>query len=232
MRTKTLLMAAAALAAGVISSQAQPVYSQNVVGYVNQVFPPSVYQVANNPLNLDNTNTADNVFASGLQGGDTLLFWSVPLQTYQSYTFAAPGVWVYPDGSIQSTGPALPAGATYFYLNGQGGKETNTFVGSVVFSNNVVFQPSIYELVSSGVPISDTLDGTNINLPLQGGDTILYWSTPLQTYQSYTYAAQGVWVYPDGSIQSTGPVVNVGQGFFYLNGQGGAETWTNNFTLQ
>ena len=34
MRTKTLLIAAAALAAGLVSSQAQ-VYSQNVVGYAN-----------------------------------------------------------------------------------------------------------------------------------------------------------------------------------------------------
>ncbi len=44
MKTKTLLIAAAALAAGIISSQAQ-VYSQNIVGYANrsavlQVFTP------------------------------------------------------------------------------------------------------------------------------------------------------------------------------------------------
>ena len=35
MRTKTLLVAAAALAAGLASTMAQAVYSQNVVGYVN-----------------------------------------------------------------------------------------------------------------------------------------------------------------------------------------------------
>ena len=38
MRTKTLLIAAAALAAGILSSSAQT-YSQNIVGYVNQVLP-------------------------------------------------------------------------------------------------------------------------------------------------------------------------------------------------
>ena len=35
MRTKTLLFAAAALAASITASQAQTVYSQNVVGYIN-----------------------------------------------------------------------------------------------------------------------------------------------------------------------------------------------------
>src|ERR1700722_13023058 len=41
---KTLLITAAALAAGVISTQAQ-VYSQNVVGYVNQPIPANSYQI-------------------------------------------------------------------------------------------------------------------------------------------------------------------------------------------
>jgi len=41
---KTLLIAAAALAAGIISTQAQ-VYSQNVVGYVNQPIPAGGYQI-------------------------------------------------------------------------------------------------------------------------------------------------------------------------------------------
>ena len=40
MRTKTLLTAAAALAATVISSEAQTVFSANVVGYANVVMGP------------------------------------------------------------------------------------------------------------------------------------------------------------------------------------------------
>src|SRR5450759_3298452 len=35
MRTKTLLLAAATMVAGLVSSQADTVYSQNVVGYIN-----------------------------------------------------------------------------------------------------------------------------------------------------------------------------------------------------
>jgi len=49
MKTKTLLIAAAALAVGVISSQAQ-VYSQNVVGYVNQTIPGNSYQIVGSQL--------------------------------------------------------------------------------------------------------------------------------------------------------------------------------------
>jgi hypothetical protein len=49
MRTKTLLIAAAALAVGIISSEAQ-VYSQNVVGYVNMTIPAGGFQIVGNQL--------------------------------------------------------------------------------------------------------------------------------------------------------------------------------------
>ncbi len=60
MRTKTLLIAAAALAAAVTSSQAQStVYSQNIVGYVNQVLPGAgVFTSVVAPLQ-GTTNAAD-----------------------------------------------------------------------------------------------------------------------------------------------------------------------------
>jgi len=49
MRSKTLLIAAAALVAGVMSSEAQ-VYSQNVVGYINQPIPANSYQIIGSQL--------------------------------------------------------------------------------------------------------------------------------------------------------------------------------------
>ena len=57
---KTLLMAAAALAAGIITSQAQPVYSQNIVGYVNQTFVSGYVNVAN-PLDNGGGNSLTNI---------------------------------------------------------------------------------------------------------------------------------------------------------------------------
>src|SRR6266478_6989768 len=60
MRTKAL-MVAATLAAGLASSMAQSnVYSLNIVGYANIVIHPQ-YNMLNNPLNLDGTNSASSI---------------------------------------------------------------------------------------------------------------------------------------------------------------------------
>src|SRR5690242_16700762 len=63
MKTKTLLIAAAALAAGIVTSQAQ-VYSQNIVGYAN-VTTPGANQWACFANPLDNgTNNLTSLFPS------------------------------------------------------------------------------------------------------------------------------------------------------------------------
>ena len=59
---KTLLMAAAALAAGVISTQAQ-VYSQNVVGYYNLNLVAGYNMVANQ-FTVGNSNGLNEIFPS------------------------------------------------------------------------------------------------------------------------------------------------------------------------
>jgi hypothetical protein len=76
------------------------------------------------------------------------------------------------------------------------------------------------------------LDGTNLNLPLIQGDSVLLWSSTNSSYLSYTFVSDGTWIYPDGTTTGVAPTLPVGAGFFYLNGQGTAETWTNNLTVQ
>ena len=84
MRTKTLLMTAAALAAGVIYSQAQgTVYSQNVVGYVNVTIPANGFNLVGNQLDLGpGSNSVDNVLTTGFLGAasgsgqSTLHYWT------------------------------------------------------------------------------------------------------------------------------------------------------------
>src|SRR5271154_6934502 len=63
MRTKTLLLAVAALATGIISSEAQSnVYSQNIVGYVNAVSPVGgQFALLANPLD-NGTNNITSLF--------------------------------------------------------------------------------------------------------------------------------------------------------------------------
>ncbi len=70
---KTLLMAAAALAAGIISSQAQPVYSQNIVGYVNVNTKSGGATPLSTSLDMvdagGNTNNATNVLSNPFNAG-------------------------------------------------------------------------------------------------------------------------------------------------------------------
>ena len=61
MRTKTLALCAAVLAAGALTTMAQSnVYSLNIVGYAN-IRIGSGNDVFNNPFDLDGVNSADKV---------------------------------------------------------------------------------------------------------------------------------------------------------------------------
>ncbi len=224
---KTLLIAAAALAAGVISTQAQPVYSQNVVGYVNQKFVGGQYTQVSVPLSVSSTNSAEEVFPV-LQAGDAILIWTGV--SYDTYTYFAQGSWLYPDGVTLGAAPQLKVGQGLFFQ--ASATETNTYVGSVVLSNTnapITFKGGVYNLVGSVPPIGvSSLEDTNLNLPLQAGDAVLLWDGA--QYQTYTYFSKGSWLYPDGATIGVSPALSVGQGFFY---QATAdEQWTQNMTLQ
>jgi hypothetical protein len=126
---KTLLIAAAALAAGVISSQAQ-VYSQNIVGYVNQPV-KSGYNTVANPLDASGGNSITNVIPAILTGqldNSTIYVWTGT--SYATY---------YVDstlGGIADAGdnnavlpPNLPPGTAIFIA--AAASNTVTFVGTV-----------------------------------------------------------------------------------------------------
>jgi len=222
MRTKTLLIAAAAaLAAGVISSQAQ-VYSQNIVGYVNVVLPVGNTAI-NNPL-ITGTNGAESVLTS-LQSGDGLLTWNGA--GYSGYTYVGPGSWVDQNGNPVAA-PTLNQGAGFFYQNGQGAAETNTFVGTVDSTNSISL-PVGNTLVGSSIPYGGAADNTNFTLPLQSGDGLLTWNGA--GYNGFTYVGPGSWVDQNGNPVAA-PTINVGSGFFYQNGQGAPEIWTEGLTAQ
>jgi hypothetical protein len=227
MRTKSLLIAAAAaLAAGVVSSEAQ-VYSQNIVGYVNAVYPASAYVQQVAPLQTSSTNGVEDLYGSTLQTGDAVLTWNGT--SFQTYTFFGPGQWLYPDNVTIGVGPNLPVGKGFFYQSANG-NETNTFVGTVVLTNTVTLPASAYALVGSTPPIgASSLEDTNLNLPLQTGDAVLVWGG--NSYQTYTFFGPGQWLYPDNVTIGVSPGVSVGQGFFYQSANG-TETWTQNFVVQ
>ena len=193
MKAKTLLIAAAALAATVISSEAQ-VYSANIVGYVNVVYPAGAYTLVSNPLD-DGTNTTTSLGAS-LANKSIIQVWNG-----SGFTVAnkASGVWS-PDLSI-------PVGAGFF-VNSKTAI-TNTFVGNVVPNTGLYTTNSLpignYVLVGSTIPYAGDLNNTNFNL----GPTLANKSI-IQVWNGAGYTvcnkASGVW--------TPNPTISVGQGVF------------------
>ena len=231
MRTKTLIIAVAALAAGILTSSAQT-YSQNIVGYVNQVLPVGNTLIAI-PVNTTNIATIDAGQAlSCLQGGDSVIIWNGGGWSAYSFVNYGPGyTWQAPDGSYSDTAPQLAIGTAFFYSNGQSLPETNTFAGTVILSQS----PSLvvgYSVVASAPPIAGALDSANFSMPLQSGDGIILWNGGgYSTYAFVNYGPGYTWQAPDGSYSDTAPSVSVGQGFFYSNGQASPEVWTQNLVV-
>jgi hypothetical protein len=159
MRTKTLLLSAGALlAAGFVSSQAQPVYSQNIVGYATLAAPGSQYTMMTVPFNIGVSNGANEVFGTNLPAQSTILIYStaatsiplsnvgqnlgqngtlpVPAASYVTYYYdpvyvsLGYGAW-WTDASYGNNmpTPALPVGQAFFLS--PAGTFTNTFAGTV-----------------------------------------------------------------------------------------------------
>jgi hypothetical protein len=209
MRTKTLLIAAAALAATVISSQAQ-VYS-GVVGYVNVTAPSGKFVFLNNPLTTGNdviSNVVQNV-----PGGTTVNIWNGSGFDVLQYT-ALSHTWK--QGTTATNTYPLPPGKGFFLT---ASANTNvTFVGSTLIS------PGSDESITNGlstslnavgalVPISDVVtNAATFGLLVAGGSTLQQWSVPNQTFSVFQYSSLSH-VWKQGTTV-TNPVIGVAEGFF------------------
>lgn len=249
MRTKTLLIAAAALVAGVISSEAQ-VYSQNVVGYVNVTCPPGQFTLFANQLDTG-SNTVNNVLSSGLvsnggPGGTTISFWNgTSFSTWYYYSAAdaapSPGGWYDVTGTVYSTNQLGLSSAAFVYNNAST-NITVTLVGNVSQgTNNYSVAPGL-NFYSSPIPLAGvSIDNTNIGFPATSSqDTYQLWTGngygPKYTYYDAADAAPS----PAGWYDVTGTIDEdtnsaawpaVGQGYLITH-FGSATTWTNTFSVQ
>jgi hypothetical protein len=207
MKTKTLLIAAAALAVGAVSSQAQ-VYSQNIVGYVNVVLQPG-YNLVCNPLDDGNGNQLTNVInASILPAKSSVTTWNYGLQGYNGAITGGGGTW--------NANTTLPPGVGFFIKNGNASSPvvTNTFVGSLVANSGMTATNLIdvnYSLVGSQIPYgaANMFTDTNVNLVnsgLAGKSSVTTWNVALQGYNG-------------AATFGSAPVtpLSVGQGFFIKN---------------
>ena len=186
---KTLLIAAAALAAGIITSQAQPVYSQNVVGYLNQTIPAMSYQIIGSQLingsdaaqtNGDINATLINGLVSSpldppnLHSNSQIFTWNGSgYVTYYYFNAADATTW---EGAASPagwyTGAGVPAavnlnsGHAAFIFNHSTSPLTVTTVGTVAQGTNYATINTGYNLIALQEPISTNLLVAGFGLPV------------------------------------------------------------------
>ncbi|MGN6555011.1 MAG: hypothetical protein ACTHLW_14985 [Verrucomicrobiota bacterium] len=225
MRTKTAILSAVALAAGLASSMAQAnVYSVNIVGYVNQTFPGGNALVAvANPLS-DGTNTLDSLLKAKLPFGATVQFWNgtgFNLVT-RVQTFVNPTGWNPASGSTP-----LPPGVGLFVKAGAN-PVTNTWVGQVLTGSltNAV-NPGL-SFIGNQVPVAADAVTNGLAASLAFNDTVQKWNGAGYDF----YKKVQSFVSPTGwknaaNANVAAPFFNVGEGFFINNALG--TDWTQSF---
>jgi hypothetical protein len=170
MKSKALLIAAAALAAGVMTSQAQ-VYSQNIVGYINVPLNPG-YNLVANQLDLDGTGTNNSIYTTigtNLPNLTKVLAWN---GSGFSQSILSSGHWTLNNAIVTN---AVNPGKGFF-VNIPGSVATNvTFVGNVITGTNTYPIAAGYQIVSPSGPVAGTIDSTNGYVPSKL-DKILVWN--------------------------------------------------------
>jgi hypothetical protein len=245
MRTKTLLLTAAALlAAGIASTQAQPVYSQNIVGYASVATP-----VANKnylitiPFAIGVSNGANEIWPlvggqPTLPDGSQVLIWNGHGYTTYLSDSGSPTLWDDNNGSSLTFSPTLPVGQGFF-LNPAAAHVTNTFAGTIAVNVGTSYQMSLPNLgknylVGSVVPYAGYVTNGNnstggpnlsINGGLPDGSQLLVWTGKGYTTYLSDSGSPSLWDDNNGSSLPQPPSITVGQGFF-INPAANNYVWT------
>jgi hypothetical protein len=244
MRTKTLLLSAAALAAGVATSMAANVYSVNVVGYINVTTSPGFNMIANQ-LDVDGVDTVQTILANAADGNaldscQVLKYAkasaSYTIDYYDNTGFSGAPGW-YDNASLNPSTNTLAPGTGFFFFNGQATNLTLTLVGTVLQGTNVVQMTSGFNLISTVDPVSQALLPATNNFP--ANDTMQYLSftnttghgnyAVLDYYDDTGFSGPTGW-YNNASLVMETPTPAVGQGYFIFTGS--SAPWTNTFTVQ
>jgi len=209
MKIKALLITAAALAAGVITSQAA-VYSQNVVGYYNVSVGGNQFGLVANQMNLDNTNGISQIFTGGLvsdvdgANNSVIWLWNPITSQYTTYQYfsasdantdfgsAQAGWWDAGSGTFHND--PLPYGKACFIQNFNNGSAiTVTVAGNVPQGTNVLTLNQGFSLVGAPVPLSTNLTSSalgfvgNSDVDGANNDVIWLWNPVTQQYTTYQY---------------------------------------------
>lgn len=225
MRTKTLLLAVAALAAGLATSSAQ-VFSQNIVGYAN-VPVPSGLSILCNPLQAGVSNglNTEVISPSQLQDSYTFTFWTGTGYTSAQYFNNGDGLgndWFDPNTFAVLPTPIVPPGQAWFVQNPLGSNYF-TFVGAVTPSPGVTNQiplPSGLSFIASELPIATPVTDSSMNMTLIDSITLLTWNGTAFDSAQYFNNGDGLgdnWFDPNTFAVLSTPTLKIGQGFFYQN---------------
>jgi len=225
MRTKSLIAAAAIVAAGAASSMAQSnVYSLNVVGYVNVVC-SNGYTLVTTPLKQADPSISavlkDNANGGTIPAGSTV------------FTFNGSFVGNFNDefgGGWSSPTATLSNGVAYFIQNNSGSPFTVTYVGEVPQGTLTTPLNPGYNLVGSKVPQGGFLD--DLGVVSTDGDFVYKFKGGFNGYFKDEFG--GGWASSQPDVDNVkGPNLNVGEGmFYYRSGLNGTPTWVRNFTVQ
>lgn len=228
MRTKSLLAAAAILAAGALSSMAQSnVYSLNVVGYYNLGLTNGFNLVANQ-LDKDGTgtnNTVYTVIGTNVPNLTRVYAFDAAAGTFANATFNASSLtWL---GNVTAVNAAMKPGQGFWLQIPASGPSTVTVtvVGEVKQGTLTTPIGAYYQIAASQVPqvggIQTALGYTPANL-----DRVYQWIPGVQNYgTARTYnSTSAAW------LGGGEPNVGVGEAF-WLQGHAGS-AWTRNFTVQ
>ncbi len=221
MRTKTLFLAAAALAAGVAASVAQSnVYSLNVVGYVNVTVPANGFVLVGNPLDTG-SNVLDNILGTAPNNTTVVFDFDPTTGSYAKYTKRTTG-W------SGAAGVDFSPGKGFFIQNSSASATTLTFVGQVMQGTNSHAYPSGFSILNSQVPQAGLVQ-TDLGLPAQNNDQIYQFNASAGTYAQFTRRATG---WPAGEpMLGTNTLSGVAEAFFF-NSKNGAGNWTRVFNVQ
>lgn len=215
MRTKTLLLTAAVLTAGVAASVAQSVYSVNAVGYVNKPLVPG-YTLISNPLN--GTNNLLSTILPVVPDSTFVLKWNAAAQTFADPNTYVDGIGWLPDGTLN------PGEGAFINLPGPG-TNTVTFVGEVpqgTLTNQIAGN---YTLLSHIVPQAISLAHPSVNFPAQDADFVLFWNPATQSFRDPITFVDGLGWLPNE------PTPAVGEGFFFNTSAGAARPWSRSFSV-
>jgi hypothetical protein len=230
MRTKTILLTAALVAAGVATSMAQSnVYSLNVVGYVNLSITPG-YNLIANQLDVDGIDNVNTALTNGVPDQSQLFTWNGTTFNPSITFFAGTGWLDLNNGGNPATNNVYP-GTAFFLYNAGSVTNTVTLVGSVVQTTNTFHVGTGYGFYAVVPPVASDLD-TNA-FPAE--DQMQYFTFSGGSHgtyvQGYTYFAGTGWLDLNNGGAQVFPTPAVGQGFLIYNPDA-ATTWTQSFTVK